>query len=156
MGTNRADGSVREAVSEVAGSRESVSVPGARCFSVRAAAGEQMLAARVHVADSLWSRFRGLMGRSGLDEGEGLWLPGDSSIHMCFMRFAIDAVFLAPARDGDDDAWTVVAIRPSLRPWRGVVWPVRGATGCLEVAAGSAAAAGLRAGDVVRFEPPAA
>jgi uncharacterized membrane protein (UPF0127 family) len=94
------------------------------------------------------------MGRRSLAPGEGLWLPTDVSIHMLFMRFPIDAVFLAPSDSGADGepAWRVVAIRERLRPWTGVVWYVRGARGCLELEAGAAARAGLRAGDLVRFE----
>jgi uncharacterized membrane protein (UPF0127 family) len=98
------------------------------------------------------------MGRAALAANAGLWLPGDTSIHMLFMRFPIDAVFLAPAAAGEGAtpragaAWRVVAIRPRLRPWTGVVWYVRNARGCLELEAGAAERAGLRVGDVVVFE----
>ncbi len=109
------------------------------------------LATDVQTARSLWARFKGLMGRPGLAPGEGLWLPTDVSIHMLFMRFPIDAVFLAPAHGGGG-VWRVVAIRERLRPWTGVVWLVRGARGCLELEGGAAARVGLRAGDTVRFE----
>ena len=37
---------------------------------------------------------RGLLGRDGLEQGEGLLLRPASSIHTFFMRFPIDAVFL--------------------------------------------------------------
>ncbi len=137
--------------------------------SVRIERSGVVLATDVRTARSLWARFMGLMGRAGLRAGEGLWLPTDASIHMLFMRFPIDAVFLAPhasgtaadegarARSGDPHlagggAWRVVAIRERLRPWTGVVWFVRSARGCLELEAGAAAKAGLRVGDVVRFE----
>ena len=53
------------------------------------------LAARLAVADGLWDRFMGLMGRPGLEPDTGLWLTGTNGIHMMFMRFPIDAVFLA-------------------------------------------------------------
>ncbi len=125
-----------------------------------------VLASDVRTASSIWARFRGLMGRGGLAPGEGLWFPGDASIHMLFMRFAIDAVFLAPdvegrsrsadggaaATGGAGNAWRVVAIRGHLRPWIGVVWFVRGARGCLELDAGVADRAGLQVGDRLRFE----
>ncbi len=102
------------------------------------------------------------MGRSRLAPGEGLWLPTDASIHMLFMRFPIDAVFLAPVAGppgpgtlgrprAEPTAWRVVAIRERLRPWTGVVWLVRGARGCLELEAGAAARAELRVGDLVEF-----
>lgn len=112
------------------------------------------LATRVRRASSLWARFMGLMGRRSLEPGEGLWLPGDTSIHMLFMRIPIDAVFLARAEPGagsGDERWRVVAVHEGLRPWTGVVWYVRGARGCLEIASGAAARAALRPGDVLRF-----
>jgi uncharacterized protein len=124
----------------------------ARCdFVVRTTAGDRVLGTRIRPARSVWRRFLGLMGRSHLDEGEGLWLPGDASIHMLFMRFPIDAVFLAAA--DEPGTWRIVTVREHLRPWRDVVWWVRGAKGCLEVRAGAAHAAGLRPGDTLRFDP---
>ena len=90
------------------------------------------------------------MGRRALPAGEGLYLPGTNGVHMLFMRFPIDCVFLgAPQSDGTRQ---VVAVHERLAPWRGVVWWVRGARGAVEVAAGSAAAAGLRRGDYVHLE----
>ena len=91
------------------------------------------------VADRPWTRVRGLLGRSGLAAGTGLWIVPCHSIHMWFMRFAIDAVFLA--RDG-----RVVALRPGLQPGQ-VVWPVRGAHSVVELPAGTLADAGLAVGD---------
>ncbi len=58
------------------------------------------LATRLEVADGLWSRFMGLMGRPALEPDTGLWLTGTNGIHMMFMRFAIDAVFLGQAGPG--------------------------------------------------------
>ncbi len=46
------------------------------------------------MAGSLWAKFMGLMGRSSLEAETGLWLPDSNGIHMMFMRFPIDAVFL--------------------------------------------------------------
>ena len=149
----------------VADTREPVEVGQANVVTMSAAASQPAavrversgapLATDVRTARSLWARFMGLMGRHGLAPGEGLWLPTDASIHMLFMRFPIDAVFLAPADGAGRGAWRVVAIRERLRPWTGVVWFVRGARGCLELEAGAAARAGLRAGDTLRFEDPA-
>jgi uncharacterized membrane protein (UPF0127 family) len=53
-----------------------------------------VLAERVEVGSSLWAKFWGLMGRRSLDAGTALWLPGENGIHMFFMRFPIDAVFV--------------------------------------------------------------
>jgi uncharacterized protein len=109
------------------------------------------LAGRVELANSFGARFMGLMGRPSLSPGGGLWLTGTSNIHMFFMRFAIDAVFLG--RAAADATRSVVAVHANLRPWIGIVWYARGADGCLELPAGTAEATGTRPGDVVMLEP---
>ena len=53
-----------------------------------------IVAARVEVAASLWGKFMGLMGRASLEPDAALWLPDSNGIHMMFMRFPIDAVFV--------------------------------------------------------------
>ncbi len=103
----------------------------------------------VDVADSWLSRLRGLIGRPSLAPGHGLFFPGTNGIHMLFMRFAIDCVFVSDA--GADGAREVVAVRPNLRPWTGVVWFVRHARGAIELGAGSAAQAGIKVGDRLRL-----
>ena len=103
------------------------------------------------VAGSWGARLRGLIGRRSLAAGEGLYLPGTNSIHMFFMRFAIDCVFVgAPRANGVHE---VVGVSHRLRPWLGVVWWVRGARAAVEVPAGSVDAAGLGRGDLVRLQP---
>ncbi len=106
------------------------------------------ISARVTVARSFWGRFRGLMGRPSLAADEGLYLPVNS-IHMLFMRFPIDALFLGAS--GEDGARHVVAVRRALRPWTALVLPVRGAAGVVELPAGAIERAGLVVGDTVRL-----
>lgn len=107
------------------------------------------LAAQVEVAGSIWARFKGLMGRRSLPPGRGLWLPGDNGIHMLFMRFPIDAVFLGkPDADG---ARRVVAVQRRLRPWVGIVPLVRSANGVLELPAGTSEETDTEVGDLVRI-----
>lgn len=115
---------------------------------VRVEGGDAPLAARVTLARSFRGRFRGLMGRSPLAADEALYLPVNS-IHMLFMRFPIDALFL----DAPDAAGVqrVVATRPGLRPWTGLVLPVRHAAGVVELPAGAIDRQGLRVGDQVRL-----
>jgi hypothetical protein len=108
------------------------------------------LCASLEVAESFGGRFMGLMGRPALAAGAGLWLRPASSIHMLFMRFPIDAVFLA--RPDAAGARRVVAVHASLRPWTGVVWWARGADGVLELPVGAAAASGTAPGDLVVLE----
>ena len=108
------------------------------------------LADSLEVAASLWSRFLGLMGRRALPAGLGLWLTGTNGIHMFFMRFAIDAVFLG--KPDDAGGRRVLATRRSLRPWVGIVPLIRGADGVLELPEGTIDATGTLIGDRVQFE----
>jgi uncharacterized membrane protein (UPF0127 family) len=98
---------------------------------------------RCAVASTPFARMRGLLGRRGLDAGEGILLRPASSVHTFFMRFPIDVVFLG--RDGD-----VLKIEPWLPPWRTA--GARGAKTVVELPAGEAERRGLRTGD--RLEVP--
>ena len=109
-----------------------------------------LLAADVESADGFFAKFLGLMGRSGLEAGAGLWLPGGNGIHMMFMRFPIDAVFLG--RPDAAGARPVVAARANLPVWRGLVPLVRGANGVLELPAGTIMATSTIVGDEVSLE----
>ena len=112
-----------------------------------------LLAERLETAGSLWSKFKGLMGRQALPPGDGLWLPASNGIHMMFMRFPIDAVFVGrpdPSRDG---ARPVLSVHPALRAWTGLVPLVRGAKGVLELPIGAIAESGTAVGDLIALEP---
>ena len=114
---------------------------------------DRLLAASVESADGLWGKFMGLMGRPSLAPGAGLWLPESNGIHMMFMRFPIDAVFLGRPSTADGSARSVVAVRERLPAWRGLVPLVRGAHGVLELPAGAVAESGTAVGDLVALEP---
>jgi uncharacterized protein len=107
------------------------------------------LASNLEVADSLWAKFMGLMGRTSLGPGCGLWLPDSNGIHMMFMRFPIDAVFLG--RPGDDGGRVVVSMHRGLRAWSGLVPYVRGAHGVLELPVGVIDASGTQVGDLIEI-----
>ena len=79
-----------------------------------------------------------------------MWLPGSPSIHMLFMRFPIDCVFVGGARA--DGSREVVGLRRSLRPWIGVVWWVRGGAGVIELPVGAIDASGTELGDSIAIE----
>ena len=110
---------------------------------------DTLLATTVETAASLWARFMGLMGRRSLPADHALWLTGTNGIHMFFMRFPIDAVFLG--KPGADGSRTVLAAKRNVRPWTGLVPLVRGAAGVLELPVGAIEASGTVAGDVVRL-----
>jgi uncharacterized membrane protein (UPF0127 family) len=102
-----------------------------------------VVADHVEVADGIWSRFRGLMFRAALPEGHGLALRPCNSIHMFFMRFPLDVLFV----DGDG---RVLRVLDTIRPWRASSF-VRGAKAGIELPAGTAARAGVSTGTVVRM-----
>jgi uncharacterized protein len=76
------------------------------------------LATALAVADTHWTRFRGLLSLASDDfrNGDGLWIVPCHGIHTLGMGFAIDVVYL-------DQALTVIHTEAQLRPWR--IAPVR-------------------------------
>jgi hypothetical protein len=104
-----------------------------------------ILAERLETAGSLWAKFMGLMGRRSLPAGDGLWLPASNGIHMMFMRFPIDAVFVS--KPGPDGTRTVKSVHRALPAWTGLVPLVRGADGVLELPVGTIDASATAVGD---------
>ncbi len=109
-----------------------------------------MLCARLENAGGLGGQSRGLLGRDGLDPGTGMLFDNGRFaplmwMHMFFMRFAIDIVFLGRGN-------TVIRINRRLRPWR-VSSIVFGARKALELPAGAADESSTQVGDQITFEP---
>jgi uncharacterized protein len=102
---------------------------------------------RVAVADTMWRRLRGLLGRKNLAPDEGMLLRPGFSIHTAFMRFPIDVVFL-------DTELVVLKIDEGVRPFRTA--GCRGAREVVELRAGECARRGLAEGDRVTWAPLAA
>jgi uncharacterized protein len=109
-------------VQEIAVRREDGSVVCERCL----------------LAETALTRMKGVLGRGELPSGEGLLLKPASSVHMAFMRFPIDAVFL-------DNEMRVLKIVSHLRPWR--LAARRGAKSVLELRAGEAERRRVTVGD---------
>src|SRR6476659_10175703 len=106
-------------------------------------AGGVVVCERCEIPESSFGRARGLLGRDGLEPGEGMLIDRAGSVHMFFMRFPIDVVFLDRDR-------TVVGVRHRVVPWR--VAGARHAVAALELPAGAAAQAGIQEGDVLVLE----
>jgi uncharacterized membrane protein (UPF0127 family) len=118
---------------------------GAAVHHASVAGSGAVLAARLRVADTHWTRLRGLLGTTTLPDGDGLWIVPCRQVHMFGMRYAIDVVFL-------DDARTVVGLTETLTPWR--VSPlVKAATSVIELPAGTIAKTGLAAGQAITISP---
>jgi uncharacterized membrane protein (UPF0127 family) len=73
----------------------------------------QYLATRLSVADTHWSRLRGLLGQTSSEFGQerGLWIVPCRGVHTLGMSFPIDVIYLN--RDQ-----VVVHLEPALGPWR--------------------------------------
>lgn len=97
----------------------------------------------VKVACSFGSRLKGLLGKKELSPGEGLFIAPCTSIHMFFMNFPIDAIFL-------DNQGQIIWIYHNLGKWRLSRYHTE-ALGVLEVTAGTAEKHGLKPGMILRF-----
>jgi Uncharacterized conserved protein len=103
------------------------------------------LATTLAVADTHWTRLRGLLGRPSRDfrNGSGLWIVPCHGVHTLGMGFPIDVVYL-------DRGMTVIDIHPDLQPWR--VAPVRRlATSVLELPSHTVAETKTVVGDKIEI-----
>lgn len=103
-----------------------------------------VIASQALVADNPWSRMKGLLGRKALQQGEALVITQCNSIHMFFMRFAIDVVFV-------DAKWNVVGLVRGIRPFglSPVFWKAKTA---IELEAGSIDKSGIELGQHLLLE----
>lgn len=71
------------------------------------------LATALAVADTHWTRLRGLIGLATNDfrNGSGLWIKPCHGVHTLGMGFPIDVIYL-------DRSMTVVHVESELKPWR--------------------------------------
>ena len=108
-----------------------------------------LLGERIEPAADWLGRSRGLAARGRLENGQGmLFRKGRLTpfmwMHMFFMRFAIDVVFL----DGRD---VVMELNAGLRPWR-VSSLVVGAHKVLELPAGTCERTSTKVGDRIDLD----
>jgi uncharacterized protein len=116
---------------------------GRMTVSIERESGE-VLCQRCVVADTSFSRLKGLLGRKALADSEGLLIRPAGSIHTLFMRMPIDVVFL-------DREHKVVKVVGRLHPWR--VAAARGASRVLELGEGTCARAALAVGERLELVP---
>jgi hypothetical protein len=69
-----------------------------------------LIADHLELADTHWTRMRGLLGTSSLEPGHGLWIRPCRQVHMVGMRYAIDLVFLD---ERHRTVHTIVALAPN-------------------------------------------
>ena len=98
---------------------------------------------RIEVAETSAKRRKGLLKRSALAPGEGLWIMPCEAVHTFFMKFAIDLVYL-------DRDYVVRKVRHAVKPWR--LSACLSAHSILELPEGVARASGTQLGDRLKVE----
>ena len=91
----------------------------------------------VELANSIWARMRGLLGRELLGDGRGFLIPDCRSVHTMFMKFPIDIVYI-------DKTMTIRRVRENMKPFR--LSFCAGASAVLELASGGARRLGIESG----------
>lgn len=105
---------------------------------------QTILADRAKVADDAATRNKGLLGRNGLEPGEGLWITPCEAVHTFFMRFAIDLVYV-------DRHKQVRKVRSHVTPWR--MSACLSAHSIVELPSGTVHATQTKPGDRLEFSP---
>ena len=101
------------------------------------------LANSVEMADTPRKRMRGLLGRESMKEGNSLVITQCQSIHMFFMKFAIDVVFI----DGNKK---VVGLSKKIKPF--MLSPIFWKSACaIELPAGTIESTGTQVGDSIKI-----
>jgi uncharacterized membrane protein (UPF0127 family) len=102
------------------------------------------LAPNLAVADTFFTRLKGLLGKKELPHGEGLWIKHCNGVHTFGMQFPIDVVFL-------DKGKRVVGLVKTLRPNR-VSRLYSSASSVIELPAGTIDVAITVIGDHIEIE----
>jgi len=99
----------------------------------------ELLLDQLQLADSFFSRAKGLLGREKLADNQGLWIKPCRDIHTFFMKFSIDCVFL-------DRRMQIVRIAPGVSPFR-LVGPFWKSESVMEFQSGFVETKKLKVGD---------
>jgi uncharacterized membrane protein (UPF0127 family) len=105
---------------------------------------QSTLATGARRAANFVARGKGLMMASPLPDGGGLVIEPCNSIHMFFMRYPLDIVFL-------DKEGKVVFMYKGIKPWR-VGRIVRGARLAIELPEGTIDRSNTQLGDTITME----
>jgi uncharacterized membrane protein (UPF0127 family) len=126
-----------------------------RIVKVKSLTNQAVIADMCHVADSFVSRLKGLMGRTRLNQGEGLLIPRCNNVHMWGMRMSLDIVFLREVECRENQpTYRVTSLALRVRPWRLLPLVSWSASETLEIGEGEAERLGLRVGDEVCISSP--
>ena len=91
------------------------SVQKLRSVTVQCLKNQAWVAQRCFVAESFFSRFKGLIGTQIIPQGEGLLITRCNDIHMWFMSIPIDVVFI---QKQNDQIYRVTSVYSEVPPWK--------------------------------------
>lgn len=106
---------------------------------------QTVLASEVELADTSWTRMKGLLGTAadGFTAGKGLWIVPSQGVHTIGMSFPIDVVYL-------DKGHRVIHLSHSLPPFRIAALKLK-ARSVIELPAGTLAQTQTSVGDVLEI-----
>ena len=106
---------------------------------------QTILASEVELADTSWTRMKGLLGQTSEDfsAGKGLWIAPSQGVHTIGMKMPIDVVYL-------DSAYRVVHVCHTLPPFRIAAVKFK-ARSVIELPAGTLAQTRTSMGDVLEI-----
>ncbi|MEI8012172.1 MAG: DUF192 domain-containing protein [Candidatus Omnitrophota bacterium] len=104
---------------------------------------KMVLCTRAEIAKTPFVRARGLLGRTIFEKGQGLVITACNSIHMFFMKFSIDAVFI-------NQQGIVVGLVKNIKPNRisAIYW---NASSVIELPAGTITHTAINLGDQIQM-----
>jgi hypothetical protein len=102
-----------------------------------------LIADKAITANTMFKRMAGLLGRDRFNSGEALVITPCRSIHMLFMKFPLDIIFI-------DRANTVVGLCPNIRPFQFSPFFPRSHS-AIETPAGTIAASQTQMGDSIQI-----
>ena len=91
------------------------SVQKLRTVSVQSLKNQAWVAERCYVAESFFSRLKGLIGTRAIPQGEGLLITRCNDIHMWFMSTPIDVVFV---QKQGEQLYRVSSVHAHVPPWK--------------------------------------
>jgi uncharacterized membrane protein (UPF0127 family) len=106
----------------------------------------EVLVRNAAVANTFLKRIFGLIRKKALTPEEGLIFYHAPSIHMFFMKFPIDVVFL-------DKNMAIIKICRALKPWK--LANCFGSSVTIEIPAGKTSQIPTKEGDILEFIPAA-
>jgi uncharacterized membrane protein (UPF0127 family) len=118
---------------------------GSFMFKVTNATRGTVVGDKIELAGTSLTRMVGLLGRPGLDVGEGLWIKPSSGVHTIGMSFSIDVV-------GLDRELKIVKLWRCLRPLRITSVSLK-LKSVLELPCGTIAQSQMAIGDQLQIVP---